>query len=69
MLSRTYKRKINDLIPRANEESIRQANALENKFEIRNGIGGGTYRHCFRSEFFHKIMNRLAFEAGLRSWF
>jgi hypothetical protein len=69
MLNRAYERKINALISRANKESIKQANALKNKFEIRSGVGGRTYRHCFRSEFFHKIMNRLAFDAGLRSWF
>jgi hypothetical protein len=69
MLDYAYERKINDLIPQAEKEAIKQANALENKFEIRAGVSGRTYRHCFRSEFFHKIMNRSAFNAGLRSWF
>jgi hypothetical protein len=68
MLDRAYEQKINALIPQADKEAIKQANALENKFEIRPGIDGRTRRHCFRSEFFHKIMNLLAFEAGLRNW-
>ena len=63
-----YERKINDLIPQAEREANKKLKNLIEKFEIRIGNGGRKYRHCFRSEFFHKAMNKLAFTSGLRSW-
>ena len=63
-----HQRKINALIPEAEKIAIQGINKLKSKFEIRPGIDGRTYRHCFRTELFHGAMNKLAFQAGLRPW-
>lgn len=62
----THAIKVNQFIPIAEQ----QADAIVAKSglfqEIRTGKGGVSYNHCFWSEAFHKAMNKLTSDAGLR---
>lgn len=62
-----YVSKINALIPTAHAEAKSKVVKLGKTSEIRPGKDGKDYNHDFFSEFFHKAMNRLATDAGLRS--
>lgn len=61
-----YKRRINKLIPEAEEIAEKEARKHYRRFELRDGVRGSVYTHCFKSELFHAAMDRLAKEAGLR---
>ena len=67
-----YEEEINALIPQAEKEALERIAGRAKKSEKRPGVGkfpSGKpipYSHCFFTEYFHKAMNRLAHEAGLR---
>jgi len=63
-----YERSINLLIPMAMREAFLRKDALGKKFERRQGADHRKYNHCFITQFFHEAMNRLAIEAGLRTF-
>jgi hypothetical protein len=62
-----YEQDINSLIPIAEKEAKAKAKEFGKLNELKPGVDGRTYFHCFFSEFFHQAMNRLAFESGFRS--
>ena len=57
-----------ELIPQAEVIAEKKLKKLKNKYESRPDGRGGKYSHCFKSEFFHKAINRLAYSAGLRNY-
>ena len=63
-----YERNIEDLIPQAEKEARLKVTNLGIGSELRPGVDGRTYNHCFFTEFYHKSMTRLAIEKGLRSF-
>lgn len=63
-----YEEKINSLIPAADEIAKLAMEQLGRVAEKRAGAGGTTRLHCFKTEFFHRAMNKLAYDAGLRGW-
>lgn len=62
-----YEKNINSLIPAAELEASEMVASLGISSESRNGANGQPYNHCFWTEFFHKAMNRMTLERGLRS--
>jgi hypothetical protein len=68
----TYEQRINELIPLAEKEA-NKALADKKRYEdrqgkSREGNNGATYVHCLWFEEFHKVINRMAFDCGLRKW-
>ncbi len=63
---KAYEYDINLLIPLAVKEARAKASFTGLTFEKRPAKLGGTYNHCFYTEYFHRAMKRLAVEAGLR---
>ncbi len=61
-----HERAVNEFFEKAEMKANKKVSKLTAAFETRDGRGGGTYRHCFWTEFFHKEMNRLTKKAGLR---
>lgn len=61
-----YTDSIDMLIPKAEEEANRIATLMGKKSENRPGVDGNPYTYCYFTEFFHKAMNRMAKEKGLR---
>jgi len=61
-----YIRKIDALIPTAEAEALEKIKSLKSSYSIETGVDGKPYKYCFFTKFFHKAMNRLAFEEGLR---
>lgn len=62
---------INALIPKAWKEAGEMVKKTGVAFEeragsTREGNNGEIYNHCFRSQYFHEIMNRMTLERGLR---
>lgn len=57
---------INSFIPVAIQEAIKRAEepGLCGAKEV--GYIGRAHTHCFKTQFFHEIMNRMTREAGLR---
>lgn len=74
MIDPFYENEIDKLIPTADKEARQKVNELGIKSESRVGAFDKEsgkcqfYNHCFRSEFFHRAMKRLAIEAGLRKF-
>lgn len=60
--------KINELIPKAVSIANRELDIRGVGGERRIGVDGQMYIHDVFSELFHKAMNKLAFEMGLRPW-
>ena len=67
-----YEKAINALIPLAEEEAKAECRRTGKRQEKRksdpSNRWSATFTYSFESEFFHKAINRLAFEAGLRSF-
>ena len=63
-----YERSIEDLIPQAEKEARLKVVNTGIVSVARAGIGGRTYNHCFKTQFFHEAMTRLAIEKGFRSF-
>ena len=63
-----YERSIEDLMPQAEKEAMLKVINIGRFSEVRPGIDGKTYNHCFFTEFFHESMTRLATEKGFRSF-
>ena len=67
MYDRDHAKKIDRLINPALSEAGRKVKELGKTEEIRmNETRGARYTHCFRTQFFHRAMNRMAKEKGLR---
>lgn len=63
-----HEQNIESLFNAAEKEATLKVTNIGKAGELRPGSGGRTYFHCFRTEFFHKAMNRLAVEGGFRSF-
>jgi len=63
-----HEQNIESLFKLAEKEAILKITNIGKLGEIRPGAGGRTYFHCFKTEFFHKAMNRLAVENGFRGF-
>ena len=71
-----YIRKIDALIPAAEAEALmllsiwlytsEKIKSLKSSYSIEKGVDGKPYKYCLFTKYFHKAMNRLAFEEGLR---
>lgn len=61
-----HEQNIGSLFKLAEHEAILKVTNIGKAGELRRGKGGRTYFHCFKTEFFHKAMNRLAVENGYR---
>ena len=61
-----HERSIEDLMPQAEKEAKAKVSKLGKSSEVRPGVDGRTYNHCFFTEFFHLAMTRLAIERGIR---
>jgi len=59
---------IESLIPAAEKEAWLRVGNFGTRSEVRPGVDGRTYNHCFFTEFFHKAMTRLAIENGFRAF-
>ena len=66
MKDEIYEIAINRLIPMAEKEAKVKVKQIGVKSEPRPGKVQPFYNHCFRTEFFHKAMSRLAIENELR---
>lgn len=70
---RDMERRVNALIPKAEEIAKKKAAKKKSEYENRSGKDrsrnkGEDYKHYWESEFFHIEMNRLAKAKGLRGW-
>jgi len=63
-----YEKQINSLIPKAVKEANQKIAETGKRYEIRPGVGGEAYNHCFWTEYFHAAMKRMAIEQGYRSF-
>ena len=64
-----YQREINSLIPKAEDRALLFWEKLGcPQPERRRGVMGSWTHHDFLTELFHREMNRLAYEKGLRPW-
>ena len=63
-----YERAIEDLMPQAEDEARLKVTNIGRFRELRPGVDGRTYNHCFFTQFFHESMTRLAIESGLRKF-
>ena len=63
-----YEKAIDALIPIAEKEAVEKVEAIGMLSEPRLGAEGKTYNHCFKTQFFHESMTRLAIEAGIRNF-
>lgn len=62
-----YEKRIDALIPIAEEEATKKVKAFGRRFEQRIGeLDGKLYTYCFWTKYFHRAMNRLAARAGIR---
>jgi hypothetical protein len=61
-----YQRQVDDLVPEAWINALNLVRIKGKTHELRKGVDGSTYHHCFTSQFFHIEMARLTREAGLR---
>lgn len=62
-----YEKQINKLIPAAVKDANESVRGIGKQSEMRTSVDGRWLRvHCFFTEYFHKAMNRMAREAGLR---
>ena len=61
-----YEIAINSFIPIAIKNAKLKASKMPSEYEIRKGADGDGYNHFWEDEFYHKEMNRLTSEAGLR---
>lgn len=50
------------VIPEAEKEAIAKVNEIGKAGELRPGAGGSAYFHYYKTEYFHKPMNRLVLD-------
>ena len=65
--NKNYEIEINALIPTAEKEARERVNEY-GITSIRRQGKDDFYNHCFKTQFFHEAMKRLAIEAGLRKF-
>ncbi len=61
-----YKQQIDELIPLAEKMADSGLLMRRERTEVRKGKHGELFNYCFWTEDFHRFMNELAFEQGLR---
>ena len=62
----THEERIDALIPEAEAAAEKIVQRIGQETVPVKGVDGQIYQWCFRTQFFHHEMNRLAREKGLR---
>lgn len=68
MIDEDYEAKVNMLIPHATSEANRMIDLHKVGDERRVGVDGNIYIFDWFTYYYHRAMNRMCYEAGLRTW-
>ena len=63
---KTYKDKVDALVPFAEAEALKRVKELGKETEERIGVSGKPYKWDFLTQFFHEEMDRMCREKELR---